>query len=62
MLDNQSLLAVAYSALSILAVSKLFRWLKIKNLKEKYFRDKTVMVTGASGGLGKGLILLNFIF
>lgn len=40
----------------IFVVYKIFRHFKLKNLTKTYFRNKTVLVTGASGGLGKGLI------
>jgi len=47
--------SMCIGALSILAIAKLIKWNKIKALKNRYFHGKTVLVTGASSGLGKAI-------
>lgn len=47
--------SLCIGALSILAIAKLIKWNKIKALKNRYFHGKTVLVTGASSGLGKAI-------
>lgn len=50
---------VIYSAISgfgiLFALAKLMKIIKRRNLKGKYFNDKTVLITGASSGLGKAI-------
>lgn len=48
---------VLYSiqSLGLLALLyKLFRYIRVRRLASTYFHDKTVLITGASQGLGKG--------
>ena len=53
--DKETLMYGAAAALSLFALNRLIRWLRIRIMKGVYFHGKTVLVTGASGGLGKGI-------
>jgi len=53
MLENNTLLTL--SSVGILAILyKLLKFIRTKQLKKTYFKNKTVLITGASSGLGKG--------
>lgn len=57
MLEIEKNIVSIYSLTSIgliYVVYKMFKRFKLNSLIKEYFRDKTVLVTGASGGLGKG--------
>jgi len=56
MLSLQSLL---YATLPVLCLAKLYKMNKLRRLRKTYFVDKTVLITGASSGLGKGNQILN---
>ena len=51
----QTLLLGAFSTLSIIAFIKLIKWIRLNRLRKEYFTDKTVLITGASSGLGKAI-------
>jgi len=53
MLENNTLLTL--SSVGILAILyKLIRFIRTKQLRKTYFKNKVVLITGASSGLGKG--------
>lgn len=46
-----SMLTYSISSFGIIAfIYKLTKYIRIKNLTKTYFRDKTVLITGASSG------------
>ena len=57
MLEIRKNIVSIYSLTSIgliYVIYKIFKRFKLNSLTKKYFQNKTVLVTGASGGLGKG--------
>lgn len=46
------------ASIGIALLYKLYKLIKIRSLAKTYFHDKTVLVTGASQGLGKGKFYL----
>jgi hypothetical protein len=56
MLTSTNLVTYSVSSLGLIAlVYKFYRFYYLKNLAKRYFQDKTVLITGASSGLGKGI-------
>ena len=51
-----SLLTFSLSSFGLIAfIYKLSKYIRVKNATKTYFKDKTVLITGASSGLGKGI-------
>lgn len=56
MTDTISLLTYSLSSVGFLAlIYKLIKNIRLKQLEKTYFKDKVVLITGASSGLGKGI-------
>lgn len=63
MLKINPLIVYSISSIGILALLyKFIKSLKLRQMARTYFQDKTVLVTGASQGLGKGTISRSFFF
>ena len=63
MLKINPLIAYSISSIGILALLyKFLKGLKLRKMANTYFQDKTVLVTGASQGLGKGTISRSLFF
>lgn len=56
---NSQLFFGTFSALSILTLVKIIKRIRTKILTKTHFKNKTVLITGASSGLGKGTFTLN---
>lgn len=52
---NSQLLVGTFSALSILALFKIIKKIRSNALSKTYFKNKTILITGASSGLGKAI-------
>lgn len=55
-MSNLNLLTYSISSLGVFTLLyKFIRFIRAKHLAKTYFKDKTVLITGASSGLGKSL-------
>ena len=51
-----SILTYSLSSFGIIAfIYKLSKYIRVKKLSKYYFKDKTILITGASSGLGKAI-------
>ena len=52
------LLKYSISSIGMIALLyKIYRFLYLKKLARYYFKDKVILITGASSGLGKGKLI-----